>query len=82
MINPDIFEFKPKKKFDFITMGEVLEHIEEPDKFLLKIKSLLNESCKFYIGSTSNFVNWENIHKSPYHITGKKGFKNPIHPLL
>lgn len=44
----DIFDYRPNKKYDFITMGEVLEHVEEPIKLLQQIKELLHpDGCLF-----------------------------------
>jgi len=37
----NIFEFEATSLFDFITMGEVLEHVEDPLQLLLKLNSLL-----------------------------------------
>lgn len=36
----DIFDFSSKDRFDFITMGEVLEHVNEPGRLLEKIREL------------------------------------------
>ena len=41
--NSDILKFETDKKFDFVTMGEVLEHVNFPDKLLTKIRDLLND---------------------------------------
>ena len=41
--NSDILKFDINKKFDFITMGEVLEHVNFPEKLLMKIRDLLND---------------------------------------
>jgi 2-polyprenyl-3-methyl-5-hydroxy-6-metoxy-1,4-benzoquinol methylase len=40
--------------FDFITMGEVLEHVEEPGKLLRKVKSLLSTKGRAFITTCSN----------------------------
>ncbi len=50
----DVFEYFPDKKYDFITMGEVLEHVEEPVKLLEKLGSLLSENGKLYITTPTN----------------------------
>ncbi len=50
----DVFEFFPTKKYDFITMGEVLEHVEEPVKLLQKLQSLLSENGKLTITTPTN----------------------------
>lgn len=50
----DIFEYFPAKKYDFITMGEVLEHVEEPVKLLQKLHSLLDDNGKLFITTPTN----------------------------
>jgi 2-polyprenyl-3-methyl-5-hydroxy-6-metoxy-1,4-benzoquinol methylase len=53
-IHSDIFEYNPDIKYDFITMGEVLEHVEEPIKLLKKISSLLNNNGRILITTPAN----------------------------
>ena len=50
----DIFDYEPDISYDFITLGEVLEHVEDPDKLLLKLKSLLSENGRIYITVPTN----------------------------
>ena len=50
----DVFDYSPEKKFDFITMGEVLEHVEDPVKLLQKLHSLVNDSGKVFITTPTN----------------------------
>jgi SAM-dependent methyltransferase len=50
----DVFEYSPGKKFDFITMGEVLEHVEEPLKLLEKLFTLLTDDGKLFITVPTN----------------------------
>jgi len=50
----DIFDFQVSIFFDFITMGEVLEHVEEPLKLLLKLNSLLTEEGVAFITTPTN----------------------------
>jgi 2-polyprenyl-3-methyl-5-hydroxy-6-metoxy-1,4-benzoquinol methylase len=40
--------------YDFITMGEVLEHVEDPKKLLKSIYSLLSDNGQAYISSCAN----------------------------
>ena len=47
----DIFEVNFDKKFDFITMGEVLEHVNAPDKLLEKINNLLSKNGKVFLST-------------------------------
>jgi 2-polyprenyl-3-methyl-5-hydroxy-6-metoxy-1,4-benzoquinol methylase len=50
----DVFDFSIETKFDFITMGEVLEHVEEPLKLLTKLNDLLNEDGTVFITTPTN----------------------------
>jgi 2-polyprenyl-3-methyl-5-hydroxy-6-metoxy-1,4-benzoquinol methylase len=40
----DIFDYEPELKYDFITMGEIIEHLENPKELLLKMKNLLTDN--------------------------------------
>jgi ubiquinone/menaquinone biosynthesis C-methylase UbiE len=54
-INNDMLKISSiGKKFDFITMGEVLEHVNFPEKLLLKLKSLLHVRGKAFISTCVN----------------------------
>ena len=50
----DIFGFDGSEKFDFITLGEVLEHVERPLELLLKLKDLLNEEGTLFFTTPTN----------------------------
>lgn len=50
----DMLNISIDKKFDFITMGEVLEHVDFPQKLLLKLKSLLSEDGLSFISTCVN----------------------------
>jgi 2-polyprenyl-3-methyl-5-hydroxy-6-metoxy-1,4-benzoquinol methylase len=50
----DVFEYEAENKYDFITMGEVLEHVERPDRLLAKLKSLLNDDGYVYVTVPAN----------------------------
>jgi 2-polyprenyl-3-methyl-5-hydroxy-6-metoxy-1,4-benzoquinol methylase len=50
----NIFDYFPAEKFDFITMGEVLEHVEEPVKLLEKLRTLLTDDGKLFITAPTN----------------------------
>ena len=47
----DIFKVDFRKKFDFITMGEVLEHVNNPDKLLEKVYNLLSQNGKVFLST-------------------------------
>jgi len=61
-IHKDIFDFEEDKKYDFITMGEVLEHLEEPCKMLKKIYHLLADDGTFYMTTPANAPMIDHIH--------------------
>ena len=50
----NIFDFDATQKYDFITMGEVLEHVEQPLELLQKAGELLNPNGVFYITTPIN----------------------------
>jgi len=50
----NIFDFKNDDVYDFVTAGEVLEHMEEPIKLLIKIRDLLAETGVCYLTSPIN----------------------------
>jgi 2-polyprenyl-3-methyl-5-hydroxy-6-metoxy-1,4-benzoquinol methylase len=50
----DIFNFPSDVKFDFITMGEVLEHVEQPKALLSKIRELMDESSTLFMTTPTN----------------------------
>lgn len=52
--NSDILEFQSTEKYNFITMGEVLEHVNFPEKLLSKINGLLTEKGKLFISTCVN----------------------------
>ncbi len=50
----DVFQYHPEKKFDFITMGEVLEHVEDPVALLKALFSLLADDGTLFITTPTN----------------------------
>jgi SAM-dependent methyltransferase len=47
----NVFDYKPKIKYDFITLGEVLEHVNQPLRLLKKINNLLTENGQVYMST-------------------------------
>ena len=45
----DIFTFTSESDYDFICMGEILEHMENPGELLIKAKSMLNPFGSIFI---------------------------------
>lgn len=50
----DILQFDSCEKFDFITMGEVLEHVNFPKKLLCKLHDLLTISGRLFVSTCVN----------------------------
>ncbi len=50
----DIFDFSDNETYDFITVGEVIEHVENPLKLLKKIKELLSDEGVCYMTTPIN----------------------------
>jgi len=50
----DFLEFESDRKWDIIIMGDVLEHVSDPDKALFKVESLLCDGGALWI-STPTF---------------------------
>jgi 2-polyprenyl-3-methyl-5-hydroxy-6-metoxy-1,4-benzoquinol methylase len=50
----DIYDYEPEKKYDFITMGEVLEHVENPVSLLQQLNRLLDKNGKLFITTPTN----------------------------
>lgn len=53
-IADDFLAFGSDRPFDFITMGEVLEHVSHPDRFLAKVRDLLNPNGRAFISTSIN----------------------------
>jgi 2-polyprenyl-3-methyl-5-hydroxy-6-metoxy-1,4-benzoquinol methylase len=50
----NIFDFPADRSYDFITLGEVLEHLEEPRELLMKVHALLSPEGRAYITTPVN----------------------------
>lgn len=61
-IHSDIFKFVPGQYYDFITLGEVLEHVEDPLSLLLKTASFLNENGRLFITTPTNAPTIDHIY--------------------
>lgn len=55
--NQDLLELSLEKKFDIITILHVLEHVENPEKYVEKINELLNKNGSLYI-EVPNYNSW------------------------
>ena len=52
--NKDIFLFDETSKYDFIVLGEILEHLDHPKEILVKLSSLLSDKGLFWITTPTN----------------------------
>lgn len=50
----DINDYKTDKKYDFITMGEVIEHVDDPLTILKSLHTLLSENGKLFVTTCAN----------------------------
>ncbi len=85
VIKEDAMNFQTNKKYDLIMMFDVLEHMENPNKFLTNYKNLLNENGLLYI-QVPNLIGFripkEHDYGLPHHLwqfnpkTIKKLLKN------
>jgi 2-polyprenyl-3-methyl-5-hydroxy-6-metoxy-1,4-benzoquinol methylase len=53
-VHSDLFKFDPNLKFDFITVGEVLEHVEDPLRMLVHLKGMLNSGGRIFLSTPAN----------------------------
>ncbi len=58
----NIFAFEHDEKFDFITMGEVIEHVEDPLSLLIKVHKLLASGGMAYITAPANAPTIDHIY--------------------
>ena len=52
--NKDVLNFSSTERYDFITMGEVLEHVTYPEKLLHKLHSMLANNGRIFISTCVN----------------------------
>ena len=50
----DIFEYPDTNKYDLIVLGEVLEHLDEPEKILVKLSKLLKPGGLLWLTTPTN----------------------------
>jgi len=58
----DVFLYQPPEKFDFITIGEVLEHLENPSALLQRAADLLKENGTLFITTPANAPTIDHIY--------------------
>lgn len=60
-IKKDFLRYKTKNKFDFIIMGEVIEHVKKPINFLKKSKNLLNNQGQIFLTTCANCAQHDHL---------------------
>lgn len=60
--NQDVYQFETDKKFDFIIMGEVLEHVEDALGLMKKLHSLGSDNCTAFITAPCNSPTIDHIY--------------------
>lgn len=50
----NVFDFNNGEKYDFITLGEVLEHVEDPLSLLVKLNTLLSDNGVLFFTTPTN----------------------------
>ena len=61
-INKDFFKLNSRSKFDLIIMGEVIEHVKNPKKFLLKAKQMLAKKGKIFLSTCANCAQIDHLY--------------------
>jgi ubiquinone/menaquinone biosynthesis C-methylase UbiE len=61
-VHSDIFEYNPAGKYDFISMGEVLEHVEDPVGLLKRLSDLLAPEGRIFITTPTNAPTIDHIY--------------------
>ncbi len=70
----NFLKFKDDKKFDFIIMGEVIEHVKNPIKFLRKSKNLLSNRGSIFLTTCANCAQHDHL----FHFKDVKHIKKII----
>ena len=58
----DFLEFSTEEKFDFIVMGEILEHVDNPLSFLTKVSSLLSVNGRVFISTCTDSPSIDHVY--------------------
>jgi 2-polyprenyl-3-methyl-5-hydroxy-6-metoxy-1,4-benzoquinol methylase len=58
----DIYKYNTETKFDFIIMGEVLEHVEDPVSLMIKLHNLGTKDVKAFISTPCNAPSIDHIY--------------------
>jgi len=58
----DVLQLDSLGRYDFITMGEVLEHVNEPDRLLHRLHDLLNDKGRAFVSTCINAPAIDHVH--------------------
>lgn len=58
----DVFKFHPQRRYDFITLGEVLEHVEDPLKLLRVLREFLSDSGTIFVSVPANAPTMDHLY--------------------
>lgn len=58
----DVFQYEVEKPFDFITIGEVIEHLEDPAAMLRRAAGLLADDGTLFLTAPANAPAIDHIH--------------------
>lgn len=58
----DFLKYDSENTFGFITMGEVLEHVNEPEKLLIKIHKLLDVNGRAFVSTCANAPSIDHVY--------------------
>jgi 2-polyprenyl-3-methyl-5-hydroxy-6-metoxy-1,4-benzoquinol methylase len=61
-IHANVLDFQPLRHYDFITLGEVIEHVEDPVSLLAALKPMLNEGGKIFMTTPTNAPTIDHIY--------------------
>jgi 2-polyprenyl-3-methyl-5-hydroxy-6-metoxy-1,4-benzoquinol methylase len=70
----NMLDVKLSNQYDFITMGEVLEHVNHPDLLLIKLRQLLSENGRAFISTCVDCPTIDHV----YHFESIKQIQNMI----
>ena len=70
----NIFDFKSPNKFDFITIGEVLEHVTKPQKILKQLNNLISDNGSIYMSTCVDCPSIDHV----YHFKSVKEIEQMI----
>ena len=60
--NTDIFNFSSSFKYDFIVLGEVIEHLDKPIEILRKLSNLLSDNGILWITTPTNAPTLDHVY--------------------